>query len=196
MAIRYQVGVCVAFVALLTLAQWESAAASCSPTPLSGCVAATKAQLLLKHGSSSKQDKLTFKFKGGVGVPHFNLSEDFDLCIYAPGLVLQGAAVAGPNWSLGAGQHQSYLYQDPSGAVGGVTKVKLHNPGGGVGTTKILFKGGGANLDDPLPLTQPVLVQVQDGTIGVVSMVNNCWEHQFSSPQIKSSATLFKDKEP
>ena len=76
-----------------------------------------------------------------------------------------------------------------------MTKVKLGNPGGSAGTTKILFKGGGANLDSPLPLTQPVLVQVQDGTLGP-AMVENCWEHQFSSPQIESSAAVFKDKEP
>ncbi len=51
------------------------------------------------------------------------------------------------------------------------------------------MKGAGTNLDDPLPITQPVTVQLQNSK-------GECWGHGFTSPEKKITAAEFSDKEP
>ena len=53
----------------------------------------------------------------------------------------------------------------------------------------VSVKGAGAGLDDPLPLTQPVTVQLQNNNGG------ECWEHPFTAPEDDNTADKFKDKE-
>lgn len=159
----------------------------CADTPMGACNAtAGKAQLQIKNNAVDSKDKLKFKWLKGTE-PAFASplgSTEYYLCIYAPGLVLQAIVPNITNWS--ATGTTGFKYDEATGAAGGLTKIKLKQ---GTGKAKILVKGQGVNLDDPLPLTQPVLVQLQNST-------GQCWEHQFASPEIHNSAEQFKDKEP
>ena len=70
------------------------------------------------------------------------------------------------------------------GGVDAIAKIRQEFP-----DAKIIVKGKGAGLDDPLALTQPVLVQLQSSS-------GSCWEHGFTSPEIRNDADMFKDVEP
>jgi hypothetical protein len=164
----------------------------CSDAPMGGCRAAGKSQLQIKNDADDSKDKLTWKWLKGadtslaaLGNP--TVSTQYFLCIYAPGLVLDAIV---PNaigvWS--AAGSTGFKYKELGGGFGGgVTQIKLKSGTGA--KAKVLVKGAGASLDDPLPLTQPVTVQLQNN-------IGECWAHQFSSPETENSAAQFKDKEP
>ena len=157
----------------------------CADTPILLCDAsATKSQLQILNNSDDGKDKLKFKWLNGT-VASFDdpATTQYFLCIYAPGVVFDAIIPEGSPWAAAG---PGFKYKDTAGAAGGVTKIKLKP---GTGNAKILFKGKGSGLDDPLPLTQPVLVQVQTST-------GQCWQHQFTSPEIVTTADAFKDKEP
>ena len=157
----------------------------CSDTPKGGCDAsATKAQLQIKNSTDDSKDKLKFKWLNGTEAS-FDTPGEYYLCVYdAGGLKIQGIAPPA-NWSATG---NGFKYNDPAAATTGLKKITLKN---GTGSAKIIAKGQGTGLDDPnlLPLTQPVLVQLQN-------IQGGCWEHQFTSPEIQSDGTMFKDKEP
>jgi hypothetical protein len=158
----------------------------CSDAPKGGCNAtAATASLQIKNDPDDSKDKLKFKLLNS-NTPSFDdptSTTEYYLCIYAPGLVLQAVVPPATNWSASG---SGFKYTDPTGAAGGATKIKLK---AGAGNAKIQVKGAGANLDDPLPLTQPVLVQVQNSG-------GQCWEHGFTAPEIENTPAAFKDKEP
>jgi hypothetical protein len=173
--------------ALLTPTNTLPVQLGCADTPKFGCNAtATKAQLQLKAPADDTKDKLKFKWQNGnvLSFDDPTGSVEYYLCIYAPTLILQAVVPPGANWkATGSG----FKYGENTGAAGGVSKIKIQK---GAGTAKIFIKGFGMNLDDPaLPLTQPVLVQVQNSN-------GSCWEHQFTSPENKNTMTQFNDHEP
>ena len=158
----------------------------CQDTPKGGCDAsAGKAQLQIKNSTDDNKDKLKFKWINGSGVTPFDTPGEYYLCVYDVGGLKIQAVAAGASWSTTG---NGFKYNDPAAASFGLKKITLKN---GTGTQKIIAKGQGTNLDDPnlLPLTQPVLAQLQ-------SSAGNCWEHQFTSPEMSSDGTLFTDKEP
>jgi hypothetical protein len=162
----------------------------CADTPAVGCHVGPKSQLKIKNNSvDDAKDKFIWKWQKGdtsleqLGDP--TADTQYYVCVYAPGLVFDAIVPNGPPWA--AAGSKGFKYKDVGGAAGGVTKMKLKS--GAVDKAKILVKGKGMNLDDPLPLTQPVLVQLRANN-------GECWEHQFSSPEKKSSGDQFKDKEP
>ncbi len=164
----------------------------CADTPLPGCRAAGKSLLLIKNDTADdSKDKLIWKWVkgadtslGALGNP--TSSTQYFVCIYAPGPVLQATIDAGVGW-VPTGT-TGYQYVDAGGAAGGVTLLKLKS--GPNDKAKVVVKGKGAALDDPLPLTQPVTVQVQNNNGG------ECWEHAFTAPEIENSTDKFKDREP
>src|SRR5262249_38422492 len=144
---------------LMTITDKVTVQLGCSDTPSGVCNAtAGKAQLQIKNNSDDSKDQLKFKWlNGNTNFANDPASTEYYLCIYAPALVLQAVVPAGAPWA--AAGSSGFKYKEDTGAAGGLKKIKLK---GGAGNAKILIKGGGLNLDDPLPLTQPVLVQVQD----------------------------------
>jgi hypothetical protein len=158
----------------------------CSDTPMFLCNnGAVKAQLQIKNNADDSKDKLKFKWlNGNTTFDDPTSTNDYFFCVYAPTLVMESIIPHGAPWSAtGSG----FKYTENTGAAGGIQKIKLKN---GAGNAKLLVKGAGTNLSDPaMPLTQPVLVQVQ-------SSLGSCWGHQFTSPEIENSADAFKDKEP
>jgi len=162
-------------------------AVGCAATPVASCDAsAAKASLQIqKNTIDDAKDKLVFKWSKGT-VASFDDptgASQYFLCVYAPNLVLRAVVPSGAPWIPGK---SGFKYAEKTGSAGGVTGVKLQT---GTLAAKIEFKGKGANLEDPLPLTQPVLVQVQN-TLG------QCWGHQFTSPEKESTDAEFKDHEP
>jgi len=169
---------------------------ACTDTPMMGCRQAGKAKLKIKNDPDDAKDKLSFIWGKGDATTKFEFGGNnllsitqFSFCIYAPGLVLDAAIPPGSNWSSNAGDGK---YSDKSGAAKGITKLAVK--AGDAGKSKILIKGAGINLDDPLPLSQPVLVQVQVREDS--NNIRNCWEHEFTSPETENTADEFKDKEP
>ena len=160
----------------------------CTDSPMLLCNAsAAKAQLQIKNDTGDDtKDKLKFKWlNGNTTFDDPTGTNDYFFCIYAPTVVVEAAIPHGGPWA--AAGSSGFKYTDNTGAAGGMKKIKLKN---GAGNAKILIKGGGMPLSDPtMPLTQPVLVQVQ-------SSLGNCWEHQFTSPEIDNTGSAFKDKEP
>ena len=165
----------------------------CSDAPKGGCRQAGNSLVAFKNNLTD-DNKDSFQFKwlkgdattfGALGDP--TSSTQYFVCVYAPGLVFQSIVPAGAtNWSVNGGSTQ-YKYKDNTGANGGITNIKLKS---GIATkAQVLVKGKGLNLDDPLPLTQPVTVQVQNSD-------EECWEHAFTSPETKNDNKQFKDKEP
>jgi len=166
----------------------------CSDTPLGGCRAAGKSLLQIKNDSDDGKDKFVWKWVKGADTSLAALgdptsSTQYFVCVYdapGPALALQAVVPAGaPEWS--AAGSSGFKYKDNTGAAGGMTKIKLKAATGG--KAKVLVKGAGADLEDPLPLTQPVTVQLQNSD-------GECWEHPFTSPETETSADAFKDKEP
>jgi hypothetical protein len=161
----------------------------CKDAAPGGCHVGTKSQLKIKNNADDNKDKFGWKWQQGsttlseLGDP--TAGTQYFVCIYAPGLVFDAIIPNGPPW-VTAGS-TGYKYKDVAGAAGGVTKMKVKEGMGG--KAKILIKGKGMNLDDPLMLTQPVLVQLQASN-------GECWEHQFTSPEKENSVDQFKDKEP
>jgi hypothetical protein len=161
----------------------------CKDTSMGGCHLGPKSQLQIKNNSDDNKDKFAWKWqKGDTTLPELGdptTGTQYFVCIYAPGLVFEAIVPNGPPW-VTAGS-KGFKYKEDTGAAGGMTKMKLKS--GMVDKAKILIKGKGLNLDDPLPLTQPVLVQLQASN-------GECWDHLFSSPEKENSADQFKDKEP
>jgi len=163
----------------------------CADLPLAGCRTAAKSLILLKDNADDARDKLIWKWVRGADTSLAALgdptaSTQYFVCIYAPGPVLQAIVPPGAAaWSTSG--TTGFKYDDSTGAAGGVTKGKIKSGTGG--KAKILIKGGGLNLDDPLPLVQPVTVQLQNDD-------GECWEHAFTAPQIENSVDQFKDREP
>lgn len=162
----------------------------CADAPAVGCHVGPKSQLQIKNNSSDDtKDKFTWKWQKGdtsldqLGDP--TADTQYYVCLYAPGLVFDAIIPNGPPWA--AAGSKGFKYKDNAGTAGGITKMKVKS--GAVDKAKILVKGKGMALDDPLPLTQPVLVQLQANN-------GQCWEHQFSAPEKTNSADQFKDKEP
>jgi hypothetical protein len=128
----------------------------CSDTPMGLCTAATGAQFQLKNDADNTKDKLKYKWAGTSSFAAHDPTgtTDYRLCVYAAGAIVIDTVIppGAPKWvAAGSG----FKYTDKPGTVFGVTKIKLKDG-------KIQVKGAGATLPDPtMPLTEPVVVQVQ-----------------------------------
>jgi hypothetical protein len=166
---------------------------SCSPTPASECFAGGKGIIRLKIGSDPSRDSLTWKFTkstftvGDLGAPDVDTS--MAVCLYADGELVMSTLVGAagtcdgrPCWKpFGA---RGFKYKNRNGNEAGITKATLKD---GSGNATILFKGRGANLAPPLPLTFGSGVRVQ-----LIRFDNPaCWESDFTT-FIKSDSGQFK----
>ncbi|MCC6767299.1 MAG: DUF4215 domain-containing protein [Deltaproteobacteria bacterium] len=120
-------------------------------------------------------------------------TEDYFVCIYDHGTLISTTTIPGGGTCAGKTcwkeTPKGYVYQDKERTPDGAQQLKLI---GGVGAkAQIHFKGGGSNLDVPVPgaLVGPVVVQVRQA-----SDPTTCWESTFSVPFGKQDATSFADK--
>jgi cysteine-rich repeat protein/parallel beta-helix repeat protein len=165
-----------------------------SAAPLALCRAAApgKSTLIIKDSSPDSRDKLLWKLTKGDATSLAEFADPtgtqgYTLCIYdtsvAPQPLLSARAPAGSNWqAAGSG----FSYRSSTQTPDGLSTLKLKP--GAVGSTKIIVKGKGVDLDPPslAGLTTPVTVQLRRDTGG-------CWGATFSSP-ITSTGALFKSK--
>jgi len=171
--------------------------------PASGCLAAAKAQLLLKNGTPDTKDLLVWKWRAGPDVSFGQLGDpaggttDYTLCVYDAGgtspLALSATAPAGGTcggracWkALG---FVGFKYGDKELTPDGLLKLMVKSGTGG--KASIALKGKGALLDAPaLPLAQSPRVTAQlrisDGA---------CFESVHNAPALTNGSASFKDKE-
>lgn len=166
--------------------------------PAASCKTAQKSILILKQNGGAGDTQLFKWVKGEALDQTAHLGDptgttEYSVCIYkgASSDVLESFSIppAGGNWSpIG---DKGYKYKELNGSNGGITKVILK--GGAASKTKVIVKGKGGNLPDPvltnLPL--PVTAQVINPDTGA------CVEAVFDTGSIKKNTdTLFKAKTP
>jgi hypothetical protein len=152
--------------------------------------------LQIKNNSDDSRDRWAWKWTKGDATSHAELGDptadtDYALCLYAgPSGVLVGelrVPASASKWStLGS---TGYKYSDAGASADGAQKISLKS--GSAGRAKLLVKGRGLALPDPLDaagLAAPVTVQLVNGTNAV------CWESRFSAPS-KNSTSQFKAKQ-
>ena len=179
----------------------------CGAVPVAGCrtpAISQKAALSLKDKTPDDKDVFGWKWlKGSITtIADFGdpiTTDTYELCIYdaTPNLIMHATAPAGgicnlskpkPCWSANA---KGFKYKDKDLTPLGLQQIILQQ-GLASGTSKIIVKGKGVNLDMPasFPLAQPVTVQLKNSS-GV------CWEATYSAPASKNTAGPpgeFKDK--
>jgi hypothetical protein len=165
----------------------------CSDTPMGGCHAAGASKIDYKNNlTDDTKDKLSWKWSKGDLTPAVDLgnpttSTQYFVCLYAPTPIFRAVVPSGANWRI-ASAGAAFKYKDKTGAAGGITAITVKS--GGSGKSQVQVKGAGLNLEDPaMPLTQPVLVQLQNSA-------GKCWEHAFTSPELTNTIVEFSDKEP
>jgi hypothetical protein len=165
-----------------------------APIIMGTCRTATKSLFIVKDkiGDDTK-DKIIFKWIKGTTTTQTEFQDPINTatyatCVYENNALSFSMIVPADNalWStLGS---KGFKYKDPSGSEAGVQKILLK--GIPDNKSKILVKGKGNNLPDPVPpLTLPVKVQVVNSDNGL------CWEATFSGFK-KNAAGLFKAKNP
>lgn len=168
------------------------AAMGCPATPLAGCrsPAPLGSSLVSKEaGPPGTKDKLVWTWAKGVATSHADFGDPlatdaYRVCMYggSSALLLEatlppGGICAGkPCWKrLGSlAQPKGYQYADKTGAVGGITSLKL-GPGAD-GKAKITLTAKGSGLQPPpTPVVFPVHVQL--------SAAGQCWETVYGAAE-------------
>ena len=167
----------------------------CQPAPQVGCRTATKSLLLVKDNTSDDtKDKFIFKWIKGQDTDQTEFANPtstatYATCVYENG-ALSFSLIVPPNASLWTQiGTKGYKYKDLAGLQTGVQKIIVKGSSGGSNKSKILVKGRGLTLPDPLPpnITMPVKVQVINSDSGL------CWDATFSVAK-KDTASFFKAK--
>ena len=173
----------------------------CIIAPRTGCKLTTaplQAKLQIKDKTPDTSDQVSFKWNKGVatgvaefGSPTVTNGDDYALCVFAPGLVMQLDApadgVCGTKQCWKALGIKGFLYKDSQRTPNGVDKISLK--AGLSAKAKVQLKGKGPNLPAlPLPLTLPATVQLQSEN-GV------CWEGVFTTNGLQfNNAAGFQGK--
>lgn len=174
----------------------------CVIGPRTGCLLTTaplQGKLLIKDKTPDTGDQLQFKWNKGMATNLTDFgapltTDDYALCIFAPGLVWKGTAPAGGICGTSQCWKQlsikGFSYKDKDRTPDGTDKIVLK--AGLTGKAKVQFKGKGDNVDSvfplPLPLSLPATVQLQ-------SENGKCWESTFSNAGMQLNNTLlFKGK--
>jgi hypothetical protein len=161
---------------------------------LSGCRSAAKSMLILGRTGGST-DRLIWKWlKGQSTRADFADPTDtaqYTLCLYAgttSAAIARAVVAPGPAaWSpIGT---KGFLFKDDSAVQDGMQKIVLKDSG--PNNAKILVKGEGAHLPDPvLPLALPVTVQLRNSDTGI------CWAGTYQLGNAKrNDVSHFKAKQ-
>jgi len=173
----------------------------------SGCIVAPRptcklttaplqSKFQIKDKTPDTGDQVVFKWNKGAatsvvdfGAP--TTTDDYALCVFNPGLIMQLDAPAGGICNTSQCWKtlsiKGFAYKDSLRTPNGVDKVTLK--AGLAGKAKVQLKGKGPNLPAlPLPLTLPAKVQLQ-------SENGQCWEGTFSAAGQQINDSLqFKGK--
>ncbi len=161
-----------------------------------GCRTGPKSRLLLKNRTNDDADKLIWKLANAATTSFAELSDpvvstDYAFCLYAGptgALILEMGVPAGPKWLI-SGSNKGFKYFDPPAVEDGAQKIRLKS--GSSNRTKLLIKGRGVNLGDPLTanrLPLPVVAQFTNMASGT------CWEASYSTPD-KNTPDSFKARQ-
>jgi hypothetical protein len=168
---------------------------TCPATPQT-CRTSHKGLLLIKNKTPDSKDKLVWKFIKGAQTTQSDLQDprstaDYALCIYAgTANTLVGTINVPPSnskWTVLGTKGYKFLDTTPFPDDGA---KKILVKGGTAGKSKMLVKGAGANLPDPInggPLSLPVTVQLFNYQTGA------CFNTTFTNA-LKNTTTLFKAK--
>ena len=171
--------------------------------PAPTCRAAGASSLVLKRGTTSSRDQLTWKWSHGDTTTLGDFGDavggatSYTLCLYdasgaVPSLRLRseipggGTCSSRPCWKTSG---TSVLrYRDRERTPSGVVSALLH--AGAQGGASVTVKAKGPNFAPPsLPLAQDpaVTVQLRSSDVG-------CWGAAFAAPASRNDAVQFKDK--
>jgi hypothetical protein len=168
----------------------------CPLTRQSGCRTGAKSLLLLKNKDNDATDKLIWKLIKADSTSFAELSDpvtstDYAFCLYAGptgSLILEMGVPAAPEWTV-KGTNKGFKYLDPPAIEDGAQKISLK--ASAANRTKVIIKGRGVNLGDPLisnALPLPVVAQFSNMSNGT------CWQATYSTP-LKNTADSFKAKQ-
>ena len=170
-------------------------ASNCATSPMAGCRLANKSLLLLKNKLDDNKDKLVWKWIKGAMTTQAEMgdpitTDSYILCIYSGATEdLVASVEVPPSTKWAPISDKGYKYFDSAATEDGAQKIKMK--GGAAGKSKVLVKGRGTNLPDPLDtaiLDVPVKVQfVKEGS-------SLCFEASYSSPK-NSTMSTFKAKQ-
>ena len=169
----------------------------CTPAPVSGCRAPLGPTNLafVRDQHLDAKDKLTWKWKKGGATTKAEFGSpttvtDYLLCVYDAGTLVSRARI--PADSTCAGRpcwretSSGFKYKDNETSPDGIRNLSLKE--GAAGKAVIILRGKGVNLDvPPLPMTQPVRVQLRNTD-------DVCWEAVYDTPAEKNTASQYKDK--
>ncbi|MBI3766962.1 MAG: right-handed parallel beta-helix repeat-containing protein [Deltaproteobacteria bacterium] len=176
----------------------------CSGTaaPAPTCRAALAGSVVVKHGTTSNRDLLTWKWAKGDATTLADFGDpvggatDYTLCLYdttagAPSLRLRAEIPGGgvcrgkPCWKSSTSVlHYADRELTPSGVLGALLKA------GAEGFASLRVKAKRTNLAlSSLPFAQDPAVSVQ-----LRSSDGRCWGSAFTAPASRNDAAQFKDK--
>ena len=169
----------------------------CTPAPVSGCRAPLGPTNLafVRDQHLDAKDKLTWKWKKGGATTKAEFGSpttvtDYLLCVYDAGTLVSRARI--PADSTCAGRpcwretSSGFKYKDNETSPDGIRNLSLKE--GATGKAVIILRGKGVDLDvPPLPMTQPVRVQLRNTD-------DVCWEAVYDTPAQKNTASQYKDK--
>jgi len=147
----------------------------------------------VKDQADDTKDRLVWKLINAAPTSQTEFADPtattvYATCLYANGALLDGATIP-PSLTLWKPiSTTGFKYKDTTAAQDGIQTVLLR--GSTENRTKVLVKGKGLELPDPVPpLTLPVLVQLVNSDSGL------CWEGTYDDPNIKKNvAGQFKGK--
>ena len=165
----------------------------CSLTPLA-CRGAAKSLLVIKNKDNDANDRMSWKFLQGAPTSFADFSDPrtsarYTFCLYAgttATLVQEMSVPASATLWTASNDNRGYKYFDPPAVQDGAQKIILKASTSN--RTKVLVKGHGVNLGDPInagALRLPVTAQLVNMDSGA------CWAGTYSSP-IKNSPDQFK----
>ena len=170
-------------------------AGDCAPTPLGTCDTPAKSKLLLKNNSDNLKDKLIWKFTGGMlastqmDFADPTTTTGYRLCIYDDGGLRSQVSIPASAFWVPIST-TGYKYKDTAATASGVAKAILKS--GIPGKSKIILKGKGTNLPDPidtLALSGAVTVQMVNSNSGA------CWADTYATAT-SSDTESYKAKRP
>ncbi len=166
--------------------------AACPSVPAVGCAAAPQSSLLIKAQGGTR-DKLLWKWNKGPAISPLEFGDPTDtthyaLCLYAgPSPIGAAHLPASLAWK---GNAKGFKFKDPFGVQSGIQTVILR---GGDGAAKILVKGKGESLPDPLSgvLPLPVTAQLVNSDTGT------CWQSSYTAATVLANdGEQFRAKAP
>jgi hypothetical protein len=170
----------------------------CPIVPEPGCRTSLKSVLLIKNKTDNTKDKLIWKWIKGQSTTQNDFADptstaNYAFCLYSGTTSALVAEIdvppSGSKWKLLG--TKGYKYLDSMATEDGAQKITLK--GSSSNKSKVLVKGRGSNLPDPIdggPLALPVKAQLINHDTAV------CFESNFIGTPKKNTSALFKAKAP